>query len=54
MRKKKSKKDGKLWWRSLTAEEQTNWRCDKLESLGKIPDWNKEYNRVLKEGNYLR
>lgn len=52
--KKLSKSDRKAWWRSLTPEEQTAWRCNKLESLGKIPNWDKEYSQVLKEDNYLK
>lgn len=51
---KLTKEKRQSWWRSLTAEEQTEWRCNKMESLGKIPNWDEEYYRVLKENNYMK
>ena len=50
----KSKEDRRAWWRSLTPEQQADYRCELMERKGKIPNWDKEYSQVLKENNYLK
>lgn len=51
---RKSTQAGKLWWRSLTAEQQADKRCEWLEAKGKIPNWDYEYTRVIEENNYMK
>lgn len=52
--RRKSKADRKLWWRSLTAEEQLEYRCNKFDELGIPCDRNKEWSKILKENNFLK
>lgn len=51
---KRNKKDRKAWWRSLTLDEQVEWRMSWEEERGKIPNYNDIYARTLAEGNYLK
>lgn len=53
-KQKRSKADTKAWWRSLTAEEQTDYRYNKFTELGLSPNWNEIYDGVIKEGLYLK
>lgn len=52
--RKKSKADRKAWWRSLTAEEQLEWRCNKFEEEGVPYNRDKEWSKILKENLYLK
>lgn len=52
--KRKSKSDRKLWWRSLTAEEQLEYRCNKFDELGIPYNKDKEWSKILKENLYLK
>lgn len=52
--KKLTKKDRQAWWRSLTAEEQTNYRCKIMEERGVVPNWDKEYTQIIKENKYMK
>ena len=52
--KRKSKADRKAWWRSLTAEEQVEYRCHEFDDLGIPHNRDNEWSRVLKENNYLK
>jgi len=49
-----TKRDTKAWWRSLTAEQQADYIYSlMLKKHGKA-DWQKEYDRVVKQGLYLK
>lgn len=52
--KKLTKKDRQAWWRSLTAEQQTDYRYNLMLSKKGVANWDKEYSQVLKENNYLK
>lgn len=51
---KKSKKDRKIWWSSLTIDEQVEWRMSWEEQRGNIPNYDEIYTKTLKENNYLK
>lgn len=52
--KRRSKTDKKLWWRSLTAEEQLEYRCNKFDEEGIPYNIDKEWSKILKENLYLK
>ena len=52
MNKKRCNK--KIWWKSLTAEEQADYRYEKLVQKGKSPNWDEIYSKVIQEGNFYR
>lgn len=52
--RKKSKLDRKLWWKSLTAEEQLEYRCNKFDELGIPYNRDTEWSKILKENLYLK
>ena len=52
--RRKPKSDRKLWWRSLTAEEQLEYRCNKFDELGIPYNRDKEWSKILEENLYLK
>lgn len=52
--KHKSTLEGKAWWRSLTAEEQADYRYNLMLAKKGQANWDKEYSQILKENNYLK
>lgn len=52
--KKQHKRDTKAWWRSLTAEQQADYRYSLMLEKHGAANWDKEYTQVLKEGLYLK
>ena len=52
--KKLPKKLRKEWWRSLTLDEQVEWRMNLEEEQGRVPDYNKIYSQTLAENNYMK
>ena len=51
---KLKKKDRQDWWRSLTLDEQVEWRMNFEEEHGRVPDYNKIYAQTLKENNFMK
>ena len=51
--KKRSKADRQAWWRSLTAEQQADYRYEKLLEKGKQPNWDQLYTEVVQQGHFL-
>lgn len=51
---KMTKSDRKLWWRSLTAEEQLEYRCNKFDEEGVSYNRDEEWSKILRENLYLK
>lgn len=49
-----AKRDTKAWWRSLTAEQQADYRYSLMMAKRGEADWQKEYAQVIREGLYLK
>lgn len=49
-----TKRDTKAWWRSLTAEQQADYRFSLMMAKRGEADWQKEYAQVIREGLYLK
>ena len=50
----KKNRDTKAWWRSLTAEQQADYVYNLMLAKHGKADWQKEYDRVIKQGLYLK
>lgn len=45
----------KIWWRNMTAQEQTDWLYERnLEEQGFVSNWDAIYTKVIRWGEYKR
>ena len=53
-RRGRSKAERQAWWRSLTAEEQADYRYEKIVQKKGSANWNQIYSDVLAQGLFMR